>query len=244
MLEESKTKISPYIVGIKDRKIRDIIARYLEAYTSFKNYNRLYHEGIMMSFSNLRKVHDMLWDMKENYHLLFRRVLNPKKKIFEPTNKFTPSDDEIKFMNNIGLLFHKVMVARELKYVLDYYEEDSDSYQETKASLERNLDRINSLFEQGLQLLLQILGNYQNNIQLITYFLEHREQCEAIFKRKIEELLQMLSRGRSIEDVYIDAIHYYQNSGWNDRANKMLRQLLKINPKHEKALMMWKAFAI
>ncbi len=244
MLDESKSKISPYIAMIKDRKIRDIIAGYLEAYVSFKNYNQLFHEGIIMSFSNLRKVHDMLWDMKENFHLIYKRVLNPKKKIFENSNKFTPTEDEIKFMNNIGLLFHKVMVARELKYVLDYYEEDSESYQETKASLERNLDRINLLFDQGLELLLQILGNYQNNIQLITYLLEHRDQCEAVFNRKIEELLQTLSRGRNIEDVYMDAIHYYQNSGWNDRALKVLRHLLSINPTHEKALTMRKTMAV
>lgn len=244
MLDESKNKISYYIAMIKDRKIRDIIAGYLEAYVSFKNYNQLFHKGIIMSFSNLRKVHDMLWDMKENFHLIYKRVLNPKKKIFENSNKFTPTDDEIKFMNNIGLLFHKVMVARELKYVLDYYEEDSESYQETRASLERNLDRINLLFDQGLELLLQILGNYQNNIQLITYLLEHRDRCEGVFNRKIEELLQTLSRGRNIEDVYMDVIHYYQNSGWNDRALTVLRHLLRINPNHEKALMMRKTMVI
>jgi len=244
MLTDTKTKIRPYIIGTKDRKIRDIIASYLEAYSSFKDYNRLFHEGIIMSFSNLKKVHDILWNIKENFHLIYKRVLNPKKKIFEATNKFTPSDEEIKFMNNIGLLFHKVMVARELKYVLDYYEEDSDSYLETKASLERNLDRINLLFDQGLELLQNLLGNYQNNIQLITYFLEHREDCEAIFNKKIEDLLQLLSRGRNIEDVYIDVIHYYQNSGWNDRANQILSQLLKINPTHEKALVMRKAISI
>jgi len=240
-MEEAKTKISPYIAGIKDRKIRHIIARYLEAYSSFKDYNKLFHEGIIMSYSNLRKVHDILWDIKENFHLIYKRVLNPRKKIFEPANKFTPSDSEINFMNNVGLLFHKVMVARELKYVLDYYEEDSSGYQETKASLERNLDRINSLFDQGLESLVQILENYQNNIQLITYFLEDKERCESLFNKNIAELLKILSRGRDMEDVYMDAVHYYQNSGWTEKAEDILRKLLKINPSHEKAALMLQA---
>lgn len=243
-MEETKNKISPYIAGIKDRKIRQLISRYLDAHSFFKEYNKLFHEGVIMSFSNLRKVHDILWDIKEGFHVIYKRVLNPKKKIFEPASKFTPSDSEIKFMNNVGLLFHKVMVARELKYVLDYYEEDSISYQETKASLERNLDRINLLFDQGLELLVQILENYQNNIQLITYFLEYKEKCEPLFDKKIEELLKILSRGRDIEDIYMDAVHYYQNSGWTEKAEDILRKLMKINPSHEKAALMLQAIKI
>ncbi len=240
-MEETKIKISPYIASIKDRKIRHIIARYLTAYKSFKDYYMSYREGIMMSYSNLRKVHDILWDIKENFHLIYKRVLNPRKKIFEQANKFTPSDSEIIFMNDVGLLFHKVMVARELKYVLDYYEEDSTSYQETKASLERNLDRISLLFDQGLESLIQILENYQNNIQLITYFLEDKEECETIFNKKIEDILKVLSRGRDTEDIYLDAVHYYQNSGWTDKAEDILKKLLKINPSHEKAALMLQA---
>lgn len=240
-MEDAKIKISPYIAGIKDRKIRQIIGRYLDAYSFFKEYNKSFHEGIIMSFSNLRKVHDILWDIKESFHVIYKRVLNPRKKIFEPANKFTPSESEIKFMNNVGLLFHKVMVARELKYVLDYYEEDSNGYQETKASLERNLDRISLLFDQGLDSLIQILENYQNNIQLITYFIEGKEKCESLFNKKIEDLLKILSRGREIEDIYMDAVHYYQNSGWTEKAEDILRKLLKINPSHEKAALMLQA---
>jgi hypothetical protein len=240
-MEETKTKISPYIAGIRDRKIRYIISRYLEAFSTFKEYNKSFHEGVIMSFSSLRKVHDILWDIKENFHLIYKRVLNPKKRIFEQANKFTPNESEIKFMNNVGLLFHKVMVARELKYVLDYYEEDSSGYQDTKASLERNLDRINLLFDEGVELLVYMLENYQNNIQLITYVLENKERCESLLQKQIEELLKVLSRGRDVEDIYMDAVHYYQNSGWIDKAETILRELLKINPSHERAALLLQA---
>lgn len=240
-MAETKSLVGPYIAGARDRKIRYIVSRYLEAYSLFKEYNQSFHEGVIMSFSNLRKVQDILWDIKENFHLIYRRILNPKKRIFEQANKFTPNESEISFMNNVGLLFHKVMVARELKYILDYYEEDSNGYQDTKASLDRNLDRVNFLFDQGIELLVQIFENYQNNIQLITYFLENKDKCESLLKKNIQDILKILSCGRSIEDIYIDAVHYYQNSGWIDKAETILKQLLKINPKHEKATLMLQA---
>lgn len=243
-MEETKTNVSPYIVAIRDRKIRNIISRYLEAYAMFIEYNKSFHEGVIMSFTNLRKLNDVLFDIKEDFHLVYKRVLNPRKKIFETANKFTPQESEIKFMNNVGLLFHKVLVARELKYVLDYYEEDSNSYQETIASLERNLDRIKLLFEEGVELMVQMLDNYQNNLQLITYFLENKETCKSILNKDITEILKALSRGRSIEDIYMDAIHYYQNSGWMDRTETLLKQLLMINPKNEKATVMLQAINI
>jgi hypothetical protein len=241
-MPDSKSLVSPYIARTKDRKIRLVVGGYLEAYRMFKEYNKSFHSGVIMSFSNLRKVQDILWDIKENLHVVYKRILNPKKRIFEQANKFTPSEAEIKFINNVGLLFHKVMVARELKYILDYYQEDSDSYQETKASLDRNLDRIDDLFNQGLHILVSILENYQQNIQLITYFLENKEQCQALFNQDIQGILKMLARGRNIEDIYIDAVHYYQNSGWSDRAEQILKELLQINPKHEKAALMLQAF--
>jgi hypothetical protein len=75
-MEEAKAKISPYIAGIKDRKIKQIISRYLDTYSSFKEYNQSFHEGVIMSYSNLRKVHDILWEIKENFHLVYKRQIN------------------------------------------------------------------------------------------------------------------------------------------------------------------------
>ena len=243
-MEETKTNVSPYIASIRDRKIRNIVSRYLEAYTMFIEYNQSFHEGVILSFTDLRKLNDVLFHAKEDFHLIYKRVLNPRKKIFEQANKYTPEESEINFMNNVGLLFHKVLVAREVKYVLDYYEEDSNSYQETIASLERNLDRIKLLFDQGLELLVHMLDNYQNNLQLITYFLENKETCTKILNKNATEILKVLARGRSIEDIYMDAIHYYQNSGWMDKTETLLKELLRINPKNEKATVMLQAINI
>ncbi|MCI0493503.1 hypothetical protein L0Z72_00740 [candidate division KSB1 bacterium] len=243
-MKEMKTNVSPYIVSIRDRKIRNIISHYLDAYRIFIEYNQSFHNGVIMSFTDLRKLNDVLFKIKEDFHLIYKRILNPRKRIFEQANKLIPVESEITFMNNVGLLFHKVYVARELKYVLDYYEEDSNGYQETIASLDRNLDRIKLLFDQGLELLMHMLDNYQNNLQLITYFLENKETCTKILKKNTTEILKVLARGRSIEDVYMDAIHYYQNSGWMDKTETLLKELLWINPKNEKATVMLQAINI
>ncbi len=239
-----KDEVSPYIKNIKDWQMRDIISRYLEAFITFKEFNRSFHKGEIMSFSNLRKIHDMLWDVKEKFHLIFKRVLNPKKRIFEQANKITPSENEIDFMNNVGLLFHKVMVARELKYVLDYYEEDSAGYQDTIASLEHNLERINVLFDQGKDFLVKTLVNYRDNIQLLTYFLENKEMCEPILKKRPDEILKIISGGKKIEDIYMAVVRYYQYSGWNDKAESVLRELLEVRPGHKEATVLLQAINI
>jgi len=240
----SKNEVSPYIQNIKDWQIRDIISRYLEALITFKEFNHSFHKGEIMSFSNLRKIHDILWDVKEKFHLIYKRVLNPKKRIFEQANKLTPTESEIKFMNNVGLLFHKVMVARELKYVLDYYEEDSSGYQDTRASLEHNLERVNILFEQGTELLVKTLVNYKDNIQLLTYFLENKEMCEPLLEKRHEEVLKIISGGKKIEDIYMEAVRYYQFSGWINKAESVLKELLEIKPGHKEATVLLQAINI
>jgi len=84
--------------------------------------------------------------------------------------------------------------------VLDYYEEDSSGYR-NKASLEWNsIELIYCSIRIGI--VVQILENYQNNIQLITYFLEDKEKCESLFNTKIEEILKVLSGERHRRYLY------------------------------------------
>ncbi|MFZ5517549.1 MAG: hypothetical protein ACOY90_12960 [Candidatus Zhuqueibacterota bacterium] len=237
----STRDVSPYLRSIKDWQVRDIISRYLEAFIMFKEFNQSFSKGEIMSFGNLRKIHDILWDVKEKLHLIFKRVINPKKRIFEQANKFTPTASEIDFMNNVGLLFHKVMVARELKYVLDYYQEEDAGFQETKASLDHNLDRVSALFDQGVELLVQTLVNYRDNIQLLTYFLENKEVCEPLLKRRHEEILKIISGGSALEDIYMAVVRYYQYSGWIHKAEVVLKELLDIRPGHKEATVLLQA---
>ncbi|MFX0141291.1 MAG: tetratricopeptide repeat protein [Candidatus Hodarchaeota archaeon] len=226
---------SPYIQNIKDWKIRELVIGFLEAKATFEKNNKPKKKDSFISFSILRKICDMLYETKENHHLIFKKITNPKNHTFEVANKFTPNEGDINFMNNVGLLFHKVMVARELKYVLDYYEEDSTGYQETKASLERNLQRIEMLFNQGIDILLSMLRNHKNNIYLITYFLENKKFCTDQFRIDLESLLKIVTDKDSLENTYLMSAMYYANSGWYDKARKMSQKSLQLNPENKEA---------
>lgn len=223
---------SPYIENIKDWKIREMAVGYLQAKASFEKYNKPTN---IISFKILKEICDTLYDVKENHHLIFKKIIDPKKGKFETANKFTPNEADINFMNNVGLLFHKVMVARELKYILDYYEEDTTGYQETKASLERNLQRIAMLFHQGNDVLQAMLESHKNNIYLITYFLENQEFCKKQFKLDINSLLSMLTDEDGLEKAYLNAAQFYASSGWNDKVKNMCKKSLQLNPQNEEA---------
>ena len=234
MAGNNNSKVSSYISSIKDWEIQGIISGYLSAMLIFKK--PIKSIPISVSFSNLRKMCDILYDVKENFHLIFKRVLNPKKQIFETANKLTPNEYEIEFINNIGLLFHRVMVARELRYLLDYYEKNSEDYQDTKKSFQINITKITRLFEKGLDLLMYVLKDYQNNINLVSYLIDNKKELKLITDKKYDEILKIFSSNNRTEDVYFKVVEYYLKSGWNDRAIVVLKEFLKMKPKHDQAV--------
>ena len=226
---------SPYIQSIKNWEIREMVVQFLEAKEMFEKNNKPGKESEYIAFKKLREICDILFEIKEKHHLIFKQIINPKKRKFENVNKFTPNEGEINFMNNVGLLFHKVMVARELKYMLNYYTEDSSGYQETRASLERNLERIALLFKQGTELLLKMLQSHKNNTHLITYFLENQKFCEKQFNANLEDLLKILTDSGDEEHAYLITAKYYADSGWFSKARDMCLKSLEINPQNEDA---------
>ncbi|OQX94337.1 hypothetical protein B6I21_09575 [candidate division KSB1 bacterium 4572_119] len=108
-MADEKAQISPYVQNIRDWKIREIISGYFDALLIFKNYKRSKSKVANIPFSSLRKICDTLWDVKENFHLIFKRVLNPKKKIFEQCDKLTPNDLEIELMNKYLCCSNKLL---------------------------------------------------------------------------------------------------------------------------------------
>jgi len=234
-MAEENISVSPYVKNIKDWKIREILSGYFDAILTFRKHHRSRRKKEKITFSTLRKICDILYDAKESFHLLFRRIMNPKKKIFEQSNKLTPNDLEIQLMNNIGILFHRVMVARELKYLIDYYEVDSEGYEEAKLSLDNNLEKIDMLFNHGIEIILKIIDNYHDNILLLTYFLENKTSLKKIFKNGFEDIIKIFVKNRDLEDIYLEAGKYYLESGWNDRARDAFRLVLKLFPTHSEA---------
>lgn len=228
-------KPSPYLQKIKDEKIKDIIDGYLRAKSMFQSYNSKFRDGEIVSFEELKEISEVLFEVKEDHHLLFKRVINPKARELEKARKFTPTEEEIELMNNIGLVFHKVMVVRELKYVMEHYKEDSIDYMETKEELERMLGRLDILFRDGLRIIKSALSLYTDNYILLAYFLENRDFVEEIFGEDLEEIIKSMLNQEGLEYAYYRIGKYYLVNGWYDRAEKMFGQALRINPGLEDA---------
>ena len=163
-------------------------------------------------------------------------MTNPHNREFEESPKITPNEDEIAFMNNVGLLFHKSLVARELKYILEYYEDSGNEiYEETRVELIRVLQQVRELFKNGIDILLLILQHQVNNIPLLTYVLENKTLVEKATGMKLIEILKFISGDLQIDQVYYQVGKFYFESGWKEQARNMFEQTLQLNPQNESA---------
>lgn len=227
--------LSPYVEKISKWKMRDILDNYLRALRKFQFLSQEHKNGQDFSFKNLRTICDYLWHAKEGNYLIFRRLTNPKKKIFEKASKLTPNDDEIAFMNNVGLLFHKILVARELKYVLEHYADDSEEYQETNTEFQNIMKRVEILFKQGIDVLMKILRHQHENIPLLTFILENHKCIEKVTGKNLPAVLHFILGEHKIEQAYYQAAKFYHESGWVEQAKLMMEKVLEINPHHQPA---------
>jgi|GEM_PF-439489 hypothetical protein len=215
-------QVSHYVVSIRNWMIRSLIERYLRARDTFLSYLADFRNGQLIPFENIMALSDQLFSIKEDNYLIFRRVLDPRRMVFEEAPKFTPSEAEVRFMNNVGLIFHKVMVARELKYVMEHYQADSQDYEETYGSLNYYLERIEKLFNEGLEIIRLMLPENGDNTVLLVYLLENREYMERTFGVPLWELLAPMIPGDVRREAYARAVEYYVNSGWAAEARRML----------------------
>lgn len=234
MAEEKSVK--PYFLRVRNWKIRNMVMMYLEARERFLTCRRTFRKDFSLSFETLKEMSDILFEIKENHHLIFKRVIDPEKGKFEKSFKITPDEVETEFMNNIGLLFHKIMVTRELKYLMDHYVEDSAAFQRSSENLQYHILRIDELFTRGIEIIKSLLGRYKTNILLLTYLLDDPARVKRHFGQDVEELLEQFVDGRGLDEVYYSVGKYYLENGWPDKAKKVLKEVQKRNPQHELAL--------
>lgn len=233
MSEENAVK--PFLMRIRNWKIRNMVMLYLNARDKFKNYRRMIRSGVFISFERMIEVCDILFEIKEVHHLLFKRLIDPQKMKFEKTNKFTPDEVEMQFMNNIGLLFHKVMVARELKYLMEHYFEESEAFKRNQEELQSHLRKIDALFDDGIEILKSLIGKYKDNILLLTLLLEDPSKTKKHFGQNLVEIIAQFVDGKGLDEVYYSVGKFYAQNGWKDKALEMLNEALKRNPNHKNA---------
>ncbi|MFQ5677008.1 MAG: tol-pal system YbgF family protein, partial [bacterium] len=150
--------------------------------------------------------------------------------------KLMPSQVETKFMNNIGLLFHKVMVTRELKYVMEYYVEKNDTADNNEESMHWHLKRIDALFDDGIDILTSMILENHDNILLLTLFLEDTANAKRHFGENFRKIIQNFTGQKGLAEVYYKVGTYYMECGWNQKAKKMFKTALKENPAHKRSM--------
>ena len=228
-------KATPFIMHNQRWMIKKILADYFRAKNMFTNMERESRSKKSPDFDNLKKLSDILFDAKEDLHLLFRRVVDPRRLRFETSDKIIPSGREIAFINNVGLLYHKAMVARELTYLLEHYQVNSNDHVASRTSLETYLMRIRTLFDEGGGIIKDLLGDYKENTVLLYYIAKNNRYVQYALGEPVEKLLVRMEESEKVDNAYLRAGKYCLDSGWIERGRKMLLDALRANPKNRQA---------
>jgi hypothetical protein len=226
-------EISSFVRANKPWLIRKAISNYFRASNAFSNLDRERSNGHLVRFESLKNLSDILFDIKEDMYLIFRRLVNPKKRIFEDANKYTPSQFETEFINNVGLLFHKTMIVRELEYVMEHYTEEDEELKAAENDFNIHWLRMKVLFNNGIEIIKRMLEQYKDNLVVISYFLENDRYVEDVLKENIHDLLSRLYGEDNYTHAYIDVGEYCIKRGWNDKAKKILGDALSLDPEND-----------
>ena len=217
--------------------IKNVVANYFKAYNLNADIYREYNSKTDIHFEKLRQLSDILFVVKEDLHLIYRRLLDPRHNKFEIAEKYTPNEDEIRFINNVGILFHKAMVARELEYMLDYYETAAaPDYDDIHTYLDDHIERLSTLFEKGILLLIDFIANHKGDALVLSYLIENSRYVEAVFGESVQELFKRLGHNGSFVKLYLSVAEHFRACGWEDKANKVLLDALAIEPDNKELL--------
>ncbi|MBN1999176.1 hypothetical protein JW935_16580 [candidate division KSB1 bacterium] len=226
---------SPFVKANKPWIIRKSIADYIRAKNMFGNIEKNKRPKSVAPFEDWRKLSDLLFRIKEDLHLIFKRLVKPKTAKFEDIEKFTPNNYEIEFVNNVGLLFHKAMAARELVYVMEHYNILSDDYKENQKFLHTYILKMHQLFGEGVELIRELLVDCLDDIVVLSYILENDQYVEKGLGLSVHDLLTEILGKEKIDGAYLKVADYFLDSGWPERAKRMLGLTLKYNPKNQRA---------
>lgn len=228
-------KLSPFVAFNRRWLVKKIFSDYFRAKNMFADMDRESQAGRLMPFEKLKKMSDILFDVKENLHLLFKRLIDPRTLQFEEGDKITPNRLEIEFINNVGLLYHKAMAAREVKYVLEHYTIDSADYIASKASLDTYMLKMRTLYNEGIRIIKELIREYGDNIVLIYYLIQNNCYVKSILGEPVKDILSRIGSKESLDKIYVRTAKYCLESGWESSAKKIASEALSINPKNQEA---------
>ncbi len=233
--ENMTTMVSPFVETNKPWIIRKVIADYFHAKNIFCKLLHDYCSGKDLPFEKMKEFSELLYTAKEDLHLVFKRLIEPQSGEFEKAAKYTPNTVEIEFMNNVGLLFHKATVAREIKYMLEYYKTDTDDYVQLKGLLDNYVEKMQRLFKEGIDLIKLLLKEYRDNLVVLLYLIENERYVSMATEASLATLLEEIEGGKEIDKKLIQVGKYCIQSGWPERAYTTFSKALEYNPENGEA---------
>jgi len=229
-----------YLTAIKDWKIRNMIAGYIEARMLFKSFRLDAKSKRIIPFEELHKICDILYEVKQEFHLLFNRP--DDSDVARGAAKMQPKAQETNFFNNVGLLFHKVLMARELRYIIEHYQA-AQSPQNGFDTVKESMEQIDRLFDDGVQQLIDLIQAHRENALLITYLIEDAFRIGKVLQINCDELLMKMTEKPTPETAYMMTARYYIESGWYEKAVDMLKRVLKMNAANVEARQLLERYA-
>ena len=151
-----------FIESKKFEWMRVIIGDYLKARELFCAYAKDSKE----SFDRIKEIEELLYRVKEKYKHIFKKPAETGELEISKV-KLNPNIDEFRFGRNIGMLFHRARVARELTYTLQscqknvlntFFKKGTKEYEEieeeiliTHKELDEDIELMNNWFKKGLE---------------------------------------------------------------------------------------------
>ncbi len=226
--------MNPFLAMNKQWMIKKILVTYFRSKNMFVNIDRERQAGTMVSFHKLLKLSEVLFIIKEDMHLLFKRAAATRAESRLDSERLLPDEKEIELINNVGLLFHKAMVARELAYVVEQYSDTATDTINNQSSLDSYLVKMRHLFEEGMALIRQLFKNYKDNVVLLHYLIKNEHYVRYVMGEELDLLFHEMHGGQT-DRGYLQAAEFCLNSGWIESGKKCLQEALRVNPLNETA---------
>lgn len=227
--------ISEYVLRIKDWTIRKMIADYLDACGLFNEAYIKAGRSVDVPYRVLSRVCDMLFTIKEDHHLIFKRVVGPEKILREDRHKIDPVQPEVDFIAVVGMLFHKVLVARELKYIHMHYNKLQKGIADVHDELAQALAEIFAMMGEGVSVLIEFIRAHVGNVALLALLVERAREAKRAIGMSGLDVLRAVTSQDDLEAIYFLIGKYYFDSGWMESAEKLFKKILHKNPKHIRA---------
>ena len=227
-----------YIQRTRDWAVRNMVSLYLEAVETFREHYQAHPDKRKISHKGLSTVCDMLFYLKDQQEIIYEPVAatsGAKKKV-DHSHKLAPNPAETRFIVNVGLLFHMVLIAREMKFIHQHYNDAAAPRQEIGKDLEMSLEKVERLFTEGVDILIDFARVHSNNVMLQAFLIQNATRMNKAIGIRGPELIRLVIGRKNLEGTYFLAGKYFLESGWYDDARRMFTKVLRKNPKNADGL--------